>query len=313
MWAAAQRAYARQCRALPAALSAQLAGCVSLLSAKAAFEDEDDNADVSELSLRVRMAAGGPGAELRFGYTHAVGWNKRAWRLRVGWRPLSTPPHAWRWLALAWLDEPPVTGLALVDEHLNRPAQLEMYDTEALTAAEVAALRAAIRGADEAPAELSDVALLTLALTACGALGLEDELDQCMVLGHTWEAEDAPTPQSTSWLEHALRAACGAPLPSDALYRGYDGADVKADWGEGVLVTWDRVGDGDPWAEDAVPAEGLWDHVEHHGCLPWDEGQYDTRPRSARSHQLSCAERVKARRREKRDARPAPRSTPQAR
>ena len=309
LWAAAQRAYAEACSTLPPALSAQMVGAVSLLHAS--------SRSPSELRLAVRLAAGGDGAELRFQHYHALGWDGRAWRLGVCWRPLPAPPNGaktsrgWRPLALACIEDPPLTGLEHVDREMEEAEELEVYDTSGLTADAVAALRIAVRSANEPPEEraaLSDVAFLTLALTACGALGLEAQSSGCnIVTGHTWPppaqagfddsgcsdsegdgdakdgdnavADDArPDIAHTGWLEHALRAACGAPSDTDAQYRGFDGAAVKTAWGKEVLALCfddcDEEGNLFEGVEQrgGVPPEALWEYVEQHGCLPWDDG-----------------------------------------
>ena len=149
VWAAAQRAYAEACSALPPPLSAQMAGAASPVRVWVHTD--------YELKLIVRLAAGGDGAELRFGHTHGLGWDGRAWALGVCWRPLPAPAdgakvsRGWRALALARTEDPPATGMPEVDTHMEGFEELEVYDTSGLTPAAVAALRVAVRGANEPP------------------------------------------------------------------------------------------------------------------------------------------------------------------
>jgi hypothetical protein len=373
VWSAAQEAYtdalSAASPALPAPLAARLGGDAAVTLLGAATQHE--YSDFPSLALHVRFAAGGAGAELRFDYLSAcVGWSGRAFRFSACWRPAPGPPDGprasagWRPLAVAWLQDPPATGLPAVDEHLNRPAEMALYDTAGLARpGEVGALRRAVLGEEEAAATcetraaLTDVTLLTLALTACGALGLDGSPCE-LYEGHVWHpsAEDeaaVPGAEETSWLVHALRAACGAAAPWDHRYVSYDGADVKEDWGEGVLMTWDRYGNGDPWAREEdgddddddddgdgrtvraadgtpVRVEQLWDYVEAHGCLPFDDGRsgaagaaarraHATQPRAAtreaaraalrelvkQAHAAHCAQRVEARVRERERTAPA--------
>jgi hypothetical protein len=319
-WSAAQRAYADALSAasppLPAPLAARMAGAVALVRA-AARRDEDG--DFRSLMLHASLAAGGGGGgsggggggvELRFdGW-----WSGHAYRAHACWRPLPAPPDGpraslgWHLLCGTWQEGPPETGVPAVDRHANRPAALQVYDTAGLArAGELAALRAAVLGTNDDAADdrasLDDLTFVTLALTACGALGLHGAPCE-LGAGHVWEpeAEDvaaAPGAQPTSWVEHAVRCACGAPAPWDARYAPYDGGGaVKEDWGEGVLMAWDRHGGGDPWDRDGddgdvravrtadgaalVRVEQLWDYVDAYGCLPFDDGTHGAAGASAR-------------------------------
>jgi hypothetical protein len=302
-WSAAQSAYAAalSAAALPAPLAARLSGGTALVRVSA----HRKHGDFQQLALHVRCAAGGAGADLRFDYYSAFNsWGGRAFRCSACWRALPAPPDGpraslgWRLLAGAHTIDPPQTGLPAIDQHMQDAAELCLYDVAGLArAGELGALRSAIMGADEPcneRAALSDLTLLTLALTACGALGLDDG-DCNLDAGHVWHPDEedlsaVPSAQPTSWLQHAARAACGAPAPWDARYVPYDATAVKEDWGEGVLMAWDRHGDGNPWERDdedeeddgrtvravdgtAVRVEQLWDYVEAHGCLPFDDGR----------------------------------------
>lgn len=247
----------------------------------------EDSAALRSLSLAARLRAGGPGAELRMDYHRRERSSWVEFSFSVSWRPLPAPPDArrrsrgWTRLARAHYEDAPRTGDAAVDENMYEC--IEIDDASGLTAQQVARLRAAVLGAGETDAALSDVALLELALTSCGALGLESLQVE---VGHVWHPDAAQralplNAKRTSWLEHAVRAAAGAPAPADAHYKGFDIGAVKTEWGERVLEHRAyTVDDFDPSGSDndasrhgpAVPAAELWDWVDAHGRLPWGRG-----------------------------------------
>lgn len=103
--------------------------------------------------------------------------------------------------------------------------QDESHDVQSLNADAVAAMRAALFGRSHARAPasqaLSDHGLVQIALAACGADGLPSSLS--VDIGHTWEPDEQQEAQGaepTTWLQHAARAAAGAPASYDHMYRG---------------------------------------------------------------------------------------------
>ncbi len=95
-------------------------------------------------------------------------------------------------------------------------------------------LRQLVFGGSGACAAVSDVAFLTLAFTAVGALDLPR--DFCLSRGYVWrpspQQQDAGAPPYICLMPRALRAAARAPDPWDAEYVAEDLTARRAEWEE---------------------------------------------------------------------------------
>ena len=301
--AAVRRAFDKELLAakVPAPLAAALRAGLSFPLCDASG---DGDGGIRTLTLVSRLAAGGPGAELRLFSHQRARFSSLEFALALHWRPLPAPARpahgrrrgadggddleakGWKRLAAAHLEDPPRTGNAECDDACSR--QYEVNWARGLTPAAVAGLRAAVLGKGAAApdkAALPDIVLLRLAMLSCAALDTELELG----LGHVWyPAKDlckAPLrAEPTSWLEHAARLAARAPESWDVYYEGVDMDEVKKHWAEQVLE-WrcmqeedDEFDDDedeeveDPMKETLPPADELWDYAVERGGLPWRRG-----------------------------------------
>jgi hypothetical protein len=252
---AAARAYDAALAALtPAAAAA--AAALSRRAGGLTYEDSctaesEDGERLRSATLRATLRAAGArdarGAELRMVYHRRARstWCEFLFSLAfraAGSGPAREEQHNARAYAASWTL---LCRAALEDdddEPLGRSGGMEdvfQYEAQCargLTPAACAALRRLVFGSSSGGggvgAAVSDVALLTLAFTAVGAVGLPRHFR--LDTGYAWHPSPAQlaagAPPVVCWLERALRAAAGAPHPWDAHYEPEDVAAERREW-----------------------------------------------------------------------------------
>jgi len=185
---------------VPAEVAASLQANLRTLTAE--FSD-DGNGDLRTASLRTQLSYGAAsGLQLELFNHLRCRWASVEFVAFLKWRPTPRAGAATKWVALgtAWMEDAPDYGhrVDYDDYESGGSIQYEKVDTRMLTAAAVTAMRTALFGDNEvASASVSQGALVALILAASG-----------------WHMDRLNPARQSEWLEHAFRAAAGAPLPA---------------------------------------------------------------------------------------------------